>query len=83
MPTDRSMAVGERGEAGMLQSFHEDPSLEHSLAEERPELCRDVLALVIEDAGGVIPTAFARYDGGPGCTPFGDRGDYLSMLKRI
>jgi len=72
-----------KGEAGLLYSFHEDPNLEHSLADERPELCRDLLALAIEDAGGVIPPAFARYDGGPGCTPFGDRGDYLSMLKRI
>ena len=61
------------GEAELLYAVGEDPDLEHSLAAERPDVCRDLLALAVQDAGGAIPKEFARYHDKPGCTPYEDR----------
>jgi hypothetical protein len=49
-----------------------DPLLEHNLAEERPDVCDELRALAVEDAGGAIPAAFSAYHNRPGCTPFED-----------
>jgi arylsulfatase A-like enzyme len=61
------------GEGELLYRVSEDPDLERSLARERPEVCRQLLALAVEDAGGTIPEEFANYHDKPGCTPFEDR----------
>jgi arylsulfatase A-like enzyme len=61
------------GEGELLYAVREDPDLERSLAEEKPDTCRDLLALAVQDAGGAIPEEFARYHDKPGCTPFEDR----------
>ena len=63
------------GEGQLLYSVRDDPDLENSLAEENPGVCRDLLGLAVEDAGGSIPEAFAGYHNKPGCTPFEDRSD--------
>jgi arylsulfatase A-like enzyme len=61
------------GEGELLYAVRDDPDLEHSLAGDRPEVCRDLLALAVQDAGGAIPQDFAKYHDKPGCTPFEDR----------
>jgi arylsulfatase A-like enzyme len=61
------------GEGELLYDLVADPNLEHSLAGERPEVCRELLALAVQDAGGAIPEEFAHYHDKPGCTPFEDR----------
>ena len=63
------------GEGELLYAVREDPNLERSLASERPEVCRALRGLAVEDAGGSIPEAFAGYHDKPGCTPFEDRSD--------
>ncbi len=49
-----------------------------------PEVCRDLLALVVKDAGGATPEEFANYHDKPGCTPFEDRsvGRWESIFKK-
>ena len=73
------------GEGELLYRLREDPNLEHSLAESKPDVCRDLLGLAVQDAGGAIPDAFANYHDKPGCTPFEDRSDrsafWGSLLK--
>jgi len=60
----------------------EDPNLEHSLAAEKPAVCRELRGLAIQDAGGSIPPEFASYHTKPGCTPFEDRtGQWKKMWK--
>ena len=71
------------GEGELLYSVREDPDLEHSLAGEKPQVCKQLLALAIEDAGGEIPEAFSSYNERPGCTPFGDTKNYLEALKLL
>ncbi|MBC8444981.1 MAG: sulfatase-like hydrolase/transferase, partial [Chloroflexi bacterium] len=61
------------GEGELLYAVRDDPDLEHSLAQDKPGLCRDLLALAVQDAGGTIPAEFAGYHDKPGCTPFEDR----------
>jgi arylsulfatase A-like enzyme len=61
------------GEGELLYAVREDPDLERSLAGERPDVCQELLALAVADAGGSIPDDFARYHDKPGCTPFEDR----------
>ena len=61
------------GEGELLYAVREDPNLERSLAAENRDVCRELLALPIEDAGGAIPEAFSNYHTKPGCTPFEDR----------
>jgi arylsulfatase A-like enzyme len=61
------------GEGELLYRVREDPDLEHSLAEDRPEVCAEMLALAVQDAGGSIPPEFIHYHDKPGCTPFEDR----------
>ena len=61
------------GEGELLYAVREDPNLEHSVAKDKPAVCRDLLALAVEDAGGAIPDEFSRYHDKPGCTPFEDR----------
>jgi arylsulfatase A-like enzyme len=63
------------GEGELLYAVRDDPDLEASLAEENPAICRDLLALAVEDAGGTVPEALAGYHNKPGCTPFEDRSD--------
>jgi arylsulfatase A-like enzyme len=61
------------GESELLYAVREDPDLEHSLAADLRDVCRDLRALAVQDAGGEIPEAFAYYHDKPGCTPFEDR----------
>jgi arylsulfatase A-like enzyme len=61
------------GEGELLYRAQEDPNLEHSLAGDRPEVCKAMLNLAIQDAGGSIPPEFIDYHDKPGCTPFEDR----------
>ena len=61
------------GEGELLYRVREDPDLEHSLAESRPEVCKAMLDRAIQDAGGSIPPEFINYHDKPGCTPFEDR----------
>lgn len=70
------------GEAELLYSAGADPDLQHSLAEERPEVCRELLGLAVQDAGGSIPDEFASYHDRPGCTPFEDRSGTHAALFR-
>jgi arylsulfatase A-like enzyme len=68
------------GEGELLYAIQEDPDLEHSLAEENPTVCRELLGLAVTDAGGAIPEAFAAYHDKPGCTPFEDRSNAHGAL---
>jgi arylsulfatase A-like enzyme len=70
------------GEGELLYDVRNDPDLEHCLAEERPKVCRDLVALAIEDAGGTIPEEFVNYHDKPGCTPFEDRSRSHGALFR-
>ena len=70
------------GEGELLYAVSEDPHLEHSLAQDRPDVCRDLLALAVQDAGGAIPEEFATYHDRPGCTPFEDRSDRSRHLHK-
>jgi hypothetical protein len=54
--------------------------LEHSLAKDKPDVCRELLTLAVEDAGGAIPDDFTRYHDKPGCTPFKDRSEAHAAL---
>ncbi|MBL7202355.1 MAG: sulfatase-like hydrolase/transferase, partial [Anaerolineae bacterium] len=56
------------GDGELLYAVRDDPDLEHSLAQDKPGLCRDLLALAVQDAGGTIPAEFAGYHDKPGCT---------------
>jgi arylsulfatase A-like enzyme len=58
------------GEGELLNLVKEDPALERNLAAEHPGVCAELRGLAIQDAGGVIPEAFANYHNKPGCTPF-------------
>ena len=71
------------GEGELLYAVRDDPQLEHSLAEEQPGVCRDLLGLAIQDAGGTIPEAFAGYHNKPGCTPFEDRSDRSKLWGAV
>ena len=71
------------GEGGLLYAVRDDPDLEHSLAQDKPEVCRDLLALGVQDAGGSIPEAFASYHDKPGCTPFENRSDRSAFWGAI
>jgi arylsulfatase A-like enzyme len=68
------------GEGELLYDVTSDPDLQHSLAGERPDVCRDLLALAVQDAGGQVPEAFAAYHDKPGCTPFEDRSSSHGTL---
>jgi arylsulfatase A-like enzyme len=68
------------GEGQLLYDVHDDPDLVSSLAGERPDVCRELLDLAIQDAGGSVPDDFARYHGKPGCTPFEDRSSAHGAL---
>ena len=68
------------GEGELLYDVRKDRDLGHSLAEDRPDVCRELRALAIEDAGGAIPEAFAQYHDKPGCTPFEDRSNAHGAL---
>jgi arylsulfatase A-like enzyme len=71
------------GKGELLYDVRGDPKLEHSLAAERPEVCRELLALAVQDAGGSIPEEFSRYEDKPGCTPFEDRSSsYGRIFKK-
>ena len=70
------------GEETLLYSIPNDPRLEHNLASEKPQLCKELLELAIQDAGGKIPEAFASYHNKPGCTPYGDQIDHFIKLKQ-
>jgi hypothetical protein len=61
------------GEGELLYAVRDDPDLLRSLAEEKPSVCKELLALAVTDAGGSVPEDFARYHDKPGCTPFEDR----------
>lgn len=70
------------GEGELLHAVQHDPSLQRSLAEERPETCAELLSLAVADAGGAIPADFAAYHNRPGCTPFEDRSSAHGALFR-
>ena len=61
------------GEGELLYDANGDPDLEHSVAEENPKVCAEMLDLAVQDAGGSIPEEFSVYHNKPGCTPFEDR----------
>ena len=63
------------GEGPLLYAVRDDPCLEHNLAGERPALCKELLALAVQDAGGSVPEAFLTYHNKPGCTPYEDRSN--------
>ena len=63
------------GEGELLHDVSGDPDLEHSVAEENPKVCAEMLDLAVQDAGGSIPEAFSVYHNKPGCTPFEDRSN--------
>jgi len=58
------------GEAPLLYAVREDRNLEHNSAAQNEDICEQLRLLAVQDAGGKIPKAFARYRGRPGCTPF-------------
>ena len=66
-----------------MYAVRDDPDLEHSLAQDKPEVCRDLLALAVQDAGGSIPEAFGSYHDKPGCTPFENRSDRSAFWGAI
>lgn len=68
------------GEGKLLYDVRADHHLERNLAEERPDVCEELLRLAVEDAGGSIPEAFARYHDKPGCTPFEIRYGTLARI---
>ncbi|HUV94302.1 MAG TPA: sulfatase [Anaerolineae bacterium] len=70
------------GEGELLYAVAEDPDLEHSLAQDRPDVCRELLALAVQDAGGSIPEDFATYHDKPGCTPFENRSSLMGRVSR-
>jgi arylsulfatase A-like enzyme len=71
------------GEGELLFAVRDDPNLGHSLASEKPAVCRELRGLAIQDAGGSIPPEFAGYHSRPGCTPFEDRsGQWKKMWQR-
>lgn len=59
------------GDGEILNDVVNDPMLEMNLAEAHRDVCREMLARAVEDAGGTIPVAFRDYIGKPGCTPYG------------
>ena len=61
------------GEGELLYRVGEDPHLEHDLAADKPAVCKELLALAVQDAGGSIPPEFEGYHDKPGCTPYEDR----------
>jgi len=69
------------GEGELLYAVAEDLNLEHSLAKDRPDVCRDLLALAVQDAGGSIPEEFATYHDRPGCTPFENRSSLIGKVS--
>lgn len=48
------------GETPLLHAIGEDPDLEHDQSAERPEVCEQLRALAVEDAGGEVPPELAR-----------------------
>ena len=71
------------GEGELLHAVRKDPYLERSVAADRPDVCAELRALAIRDAGGEIPAEFARYHAKPGCTPFEDRSKvYGNIFKK-
>jgi len=70
------------GEGELLYAVQEDPYLEHSMADERPEVCAELLSLAVADAGGTVPADFSAYHDKPGCTPFEDRSSAHGALFR-
>ncbi len=58
------------GKGELLYDAGNDPHLENNLSEAHPDVCREMLNLAIDDAGGSIPEAFAQYQAKPGCTPY-------------
>lgn len=58
------------GEGEILNDLDKDPSLETNVAEAHPDVCKEMLARAVEDAGGSIPESFKDYIGKPGCTPY-------------
>ena len=71
------------GEGELLYAVAEDPRLERSLAADKPEVCQALRGLAVQDAGGSIPEAFARYHDKPGCTPFEDRSGLLARVSKM
>lgn len=66
------------GNGELLHDLSKDPHLEHNLAAEQPEKCKELRACAVQDAGGEIPEEFNHYLGKPGCTPYEDaRGPEL------
>ena len=70
------------GEGELLYDLGTDPALQHSLAGERPALCRELCDLAVQDAGGSMPADFANYHDRPGCTPFETRSSLLASMKK-
>ena len=59
-------------EGPLLYRVKEDPHLEHNLAGEHPQVCRQMLQRAIDDAGGDIPELLQDYKDRFGCTPYAD-----------
>ena len=49
------------GEGNLLYALKDDPKLINNLADDHPGICKDMLDLAIEDAGGEIPEVVHRY----------------------
>jgi arylsulfatase A-like enzyme len=59
------------GELARLYSIADDPELENTIAEENPEILKQMNRWALEDAGGLIPESLKELAGSnvPGCTP--------------
>ena len=70
------------GEGELLYAVAEDPNQEYSLAAEKPDTCRQLRELAVQDAGGSIPDEFASYHNRPGCTPFENRSGKWKRYRK-
>jgi len=55
------------GEGRHLYDLDTDRQLENNLANEKEQLCEELLGLAIEDAGGRVPDHLALFKQRPGC----------------
>ena len=49
------------GEGNLLYALTDDPKLINNLADDHPDICKEMLDLAIKDAGGEIPEVVHRY----------------------
>ena len=49
------------GEGQLLYSLKDDPKLEKNLADDYPDICKEMLDMAIQDAGGSVPDIVEKY----------------------